>query len=363
MKIIKIIILDKKKIYINNMDNIIITAVGDISVSRDIKKFVKTCKNNNYSELFKYVKKYLEKSDLSLGNLETMISNNGSRLYHRGGPAFRADVESIDALINSGINTFNISNNHSNDFGTEAIKDTINILDKNNLNVIGKNNTPYKIFNIKNCKIGVIGLSLPFNRLKDNKSVYVYDYNNTLKLIRKIKEDVDILICSVHWGTEYKFKNNKIQKEIGKKLIKEGVDIILGHHPHVIQNKEIIKINNRKGYIFYSLGNFLFDSHYKRSGVRNTLILKIIIDKNKKIKFKYLPCTIYPKKGFIPIPDNKKFTKKYPVSNTVKADLLYEDVHKYLNNCKQKGGKNNNYNKNLIYCIFFILIILFCFKI
>lgn len=338
------------------MNDIIITAVGDISVSRDIKKFVKTCKNNNYSELFKHVKKYIEDSDISLGNLETMISNNGKRLYRKGGPVFRADPKSIDALINSGINTFNISNNHSNDFGSKAIEDTINILDKNKFNIVGKNNIPYKIFDVKNSKIGIIGLSLPFNRLVKCKNVYVYDYDNTLKLIKEIKEKVDILICSVHWGTEYKFENNKIQKEIGKKLIEKGVDIILGHHPHVIQNKEIVKINNRTGYIFYSLGNFLFDSHYKRSGVRNTFILKIIIDKNKKIKFRYLPCTIYPKKGFIPIPDNTNFIKKFPESNTVKADLLYEDVHKYLNNCKQEGGKTNY---NFIYWICLILIIYF----
>ena len=56
----------------------------------------------------------------------------------------------------------------------------------------------------------------------------------------------------------------------------DGVDIIIGHHPHVIQNMEKININNRYGYIFYSLGNFIFDSHYNKKGVRDTMILKII---------------------------------------------------------------------------------------
>ena len=96
------------------MDNIVITAVGDISVSRDIKTYINTCKKGNYTNLFKYVKKYLTNSDLSLGNLETMISKNGKRLYKKGGPAFRAEPSSIEALKYSGINTFNISNNHSN---------------------------------------------------------------------------------------------------------------------------------------------------------------------------------------------------------------------------------------------------------
>ena len=60
-------------------------------------------------------------------------------------------------------------------------------------------------------------------------------------------------------------------------MIKNGVDIIIGHHPHVLQNMEKITINDNYGYVFYSLGNFVFDSHYKKKGVRDTMILKIII--------------------------------------------------------------------------------------
>ena len=106
--------------------------------------------------------------------------------------------------------------------------------------------------------------------------MYVYN-SKTPELISKLKEQCNLLIVTIHWGTEYKLSNNSYQKEIGHILVKSGADIILGHHPHVMQNMERVKLKKRTGFIFYSLGNFVFDSHYKKSGVRNTFIVKIIV--------------------------------------------------------------------------------------
>jgi len=340
------------------MNDIIITAVGDINLSRDIKKYIKKCKKSNYMDIFKYVKKYIGDSDISIGNLESVISdnNNNKKLYNSGGPSFRAENKSIEALNYSGLNTINISNNHSNDFGSIAINDTINILKKNNFNIIGEKKQPYKIFNIDNCKIIVLGLSKLFERLKKNDDIYIYN-DSTKYLIQKLKNMCDVLIVTIHWGTEYKFINNKSQKNIGKIMIKNGADIILGHHPHVIQNMEKININNRTGYIFYSLGNFIFDSHYKKNGVRDTMILKIIINKNtKKLSFQYLPCIIYPQLGFIPKPTTNNFMNKFPAKNTKIADNLFNKVLKYLD-CSNilKGG--HNYNINFLQLFYYSIII------
>ena len=121
------------------MDNIVITAVGDINLSRDIKDYIKKCKNDEYNNIFKYVKKYISDSDISIGNLESIISDNtNNKLYNSGGPSFRAENKSIETLKYSGLNTINISNNHSNDYGLIGINDTINILEKNNFNIVGK---------------------------------------------------------------------------------------------------------------------------------------------------------------------------------------------------------------------------------
>jgi poly-gamma-glutamate synthesis protein (capsule biosynthesis protein) len=341
------------------MNNIVITAVGDINLSRDIKDYIKKCKNDEYKNIFKYVKKYISNSDISIGNLESIISDNtNNKLYNSGGPSFRAENKSIEALKYSGLNTINISNNHSNDYGSIGINDTINILEKNNFNIIGKKKEPYKIYNIDNCKIIVIGLSHSFERLKNNNNVYVYN-NSTKYLLQNLKKMCDLLIVTIHWGTEYKFKNNNKQKKIAKIMIKNGVDIIIGHHPHVIQNMEKININNRYGYIFYSLGNFIFDSHYNKKGIRDTMILKIIIDKNtKKYNFEYLPCIIYPHLGFIPKPTINNFINKYPKKNTIEADNLFNEVFKYLECKKIFNGGNNKYSIKL-FCYFIIIFFIY----
>lgn len=345
-------------------NDIIITAVGDIQLSRDIKTYIEKCEKNNYSNIFKYVKKYISDSDISLGNLESVISNTKNKTLFKKGPSFRASTHSIEALNNSGLNTINISNNHSNDYGDIAIKDTIDILYKNNYNILGLKNKPYKLYTINNLKIIIFGLSKPFYKLKNNKNVYVYnEYTN--KLIKNLKKSCDILIITIHWGNEYVFNNNDRQKKIAEKMIENGADIIIGHHPHVIQNMEKINIKNKSGYVFYSLGNFVFDSHYNKSGVRNSMILKIKINKDtKKYTFEYLPCTIYPKLGFIPKPNIKKFVKQFPNKNTKKANNLFKNVFTYLDNC-MKGGefiyKNNNlYKLPFIIHITLLLFLIYC---
>ena len=119
---------------------------------------------------------------------------------------------------------------------------------------------------------------------------------------------------------------------------------------------EKININNNSGYVFYSIGNFLFDSHKKKKGVRNTFILKIIIDNNRNINFKYLPCVIHPKKGFIPINTVDEYVIEFPKQSTKKA----EDLYKYINNTKkiicENFSKKKNYQNKIIFLIFVILI-------
>jgi len=140
--------------------------------------------------------------------------------------------------------------------------------------------------------------------------------------------------------------------------------------------------NNHFGYVFYSLGNFVFDSHVKNRGVRDSFILKIIIDtkilkdiinkkKNKHIKkhfikFEYLPCVIYPNKGFSPIPSQTSYQTMYPKLYTKKGKYL----KKYIKcaktaSCKEnfKNNNNTNYNYNILsnnYVNYELFLILLC---
>lgn len=367
-------------------ENIEIIAVGDITYSRDIEKYIE--KNNlNYLYPLSNVKKYFINSDITLANLETPITKY-PLLYKSNKFSFKSKLDSIKGISDSGINVINIANNHTIDCGDNGLNDTIENLTKNKISIIGHKNSSYIIKTINNKKIGIIGMCTNLNKITEyklkkgninkawQKLNIIYNNkldNNIISLIKNIKKKVDILIVSIHWGVEYKQKNNK-QKQLGLELINLGVNLILGHHPHVIQEMEYIKTNNNSGYIFYSLGNFLFDSHVKNKGVRNTFILKINIDKNNKMQFSYLPCIIYPNIGYIPIPEYKEFQSTYPKISTEKADKLYKytkcsrtvscnNIEHFtsLNNFK----KENRNNVNIFFLIFFfiLLIILIYIKI
>jgi len=328
-------------------DNINITCVGDILLGRSIESYIETNNNNDYSNIFRYVKKYIEESDISMGNLECLISDKkDNRLFFRGGPSFIAKPKSIEALTNSGLNTINITNNHSNDYGDEALQDTIDILENNKFKILGKKTTPYKKFTIDNIEIIILGVSRNWTRIKNSEKVYTYN-NETLDLIEKLKKECDILIVSIHWGTEYVFNNNSNQEEWATQMIESGCDIIIGHHPHVIQNMEKIKVKDRTGYVFYSLGNFILDDPHDFKGVRDSMILKIIINKaTKKMSFKYLPCVIYPSLGFIPKPLNKSFNDKYPSFYTKEGQDLDSELIKYFNDTNEpKGYRSRLFNK------------------
>ena len=88
-------------------------------------------------------------------------------------------------------------------------------------------------------------------------------------------EVADIIIVSMHWGEEYQLRSNKKQQEIGRALVEAGTDIIIGHHPHVIQEIERYK----NGWIAYSLGNFIFDQNFSKETMEGLMLKAIIQDK------------------------------------------------------------------------------------
>ena len=249
-------------------NNIKILAVGDVSFTRDIAKYINKRKNGDYKYPLSYVKNFLLDSDISIANLETTITNRNESINSNSDLLFKSSPKSVKGLADSGINLVNLANNHSNDFKSIGLHDTIKNLKKSKINIIGIKGHLYYIKKFNNYKIGFIGISRKFQRLNNSKVNVLLNKEIIIKQIKDLKEKVDIVILSIHWGSEYKFERSKSQYELAKLFIKNGVDIILGHHPHVLQNMNIINVKSgnstRKGYVFYSLGNFLFDSHVKK---------------------------------------------------------------------------------------------------
>jgi len=232
--------------------------VGDVMMTRYVEKRIKKL-NKEYIYPFEKILNYLKTFDYVIANLEGPISDKGVKVGSKY--SFRMKPEVAEALSKANINIVNLANNHIFDYGKVAFEDTLKNLEKNNIKYFGNSYEPL-IIEKEGVKIGFLGFSdfLKHLEVKEGKIGIAIVNSNLSEIIKKAKEKVDILIVSFHWGEEYKKIANERQRKIAKIAIDSGADLVIGHHPHIIQNIEKYKDK----FIFYSLGNFIFDQNFSK---------------------------------------------------------------------------------------------------
>jgi gamma-polyglutamate biosynthesis protein CapA len=225
-------------------------------------------------------------SDIVFCNLESpLISNAGIKKQpFAGNPAV---VQLMKIL---GINVVSVANNHLADHGPESISQTINLLDENAILTTGlKQNEISKIAWVE--RKGKKFAFAAFNSVEDHPEDMLIAplgwelLSNTLKEIKK--QSPDYTIFSFHWGNEYVNFPSPSQVSLAHELINNGVNVIVGHHPHVVQPIEIYN----GGIIIYSLGNFLFDSFWSEN-VRNGMQVDLVFNEGKTIVYTVKPFRI-----------------------------------------------------------------------
>lgn len=253
-----------------NSTKITISAIGDIMAHIELQQYA-FLQNNNYLHLFEPTSKIFLNDDLTIGNLETPICDE---LPISGFPQFNAKSLLLDAIKTSGIEVLSIANNHTLDHGIYAIKTTVDEIKKREIIYAGAGYTkddaikPF-IFQVKGIVIAffsatwVTNISQKINNYND-PYVYIVPMNNKDVLndfcekIKKIKSKVDLLIVSYHAAVEYTSIPVAEKEKTLKLFAESGADIILGHHPHVLQKVEYYYTkDNRKTLIAFSLGNFI----------------------------------------------------------------------------------------------------------
>lgn len=263
-------------------EEIVLCAVGDILLDRGVKAQI----NGDYDYPYRKVKNVLERADITFGNLECPITTGGTPALKRSILLFKAEPENAEAIKGTGFDILNLANNHTMDYSTEGITNTMNILKDLNIDFIGAGHNyeeARKPFYIKkkSCKIGFLGYSVfppeGYISFSDRPDVAKVDIEMLENEIKSAKKSCDFLIVSFHWGKEYEFYAGKMQKNLAHTVIDSGGDLVLGHHPHVLQGVERYKDR----LIFYSLGNFIFDRQIQ-NGTDETIIAKLII-KDKKL--------------------------------------------------------------------------------
>ncbi|KAA0546832.1 CapA family protein [Bacillus sp. BGMRC 2118] len=270
-----------------------ITAVGDILIHSLVYNSAKTTAGYDFKPMFSDVKPMLEAADITVANQETMIGGHeiGLSTY----PSFNSPFEVGDALKDAGVDIVTIANNHTIDRGEKAIQNALNHYNKIGMPYTGAYSSPEDQTVIRTLKkngitfsflaytYGTNGIPVP----KDKPYlVNLIDLNNIERDIKLAKQESDVVVVSLHFGNEYQRMPNDEQRNIAKTVINQGADIILGHHPHVLQPMEWIEAEDgHKGFVIYSLGNFLSSqkSIYREIGGILTLTVNKEIQDGKTI--------------------------------------------------------------------------------
>lgn len=312
-----IVIQEKNK---ERDSSLLITAVGDIMVhesqwiSQKTSEDVFDFKNN-----FVHVSPFLQASDLSFANFESTI--------HQGRPfssfpVFNSPPEILDAMKEAGITHVSTANNHSMDTGYEGILGTLRAAEDHGLIPLGTYESKVKkgfhIETVKGMKLGIASYATGYFSgdivtVNSIRSDGLEDHINFIHMtdpeeaFRRIREDlilmkeasVDAVILLLHWGTEYDATPSSYQKTLAKLLIEEGVHLIIGAHPHLLQEMELIKSSkgDHEGLVLYSLGNFLSNQREEILGIKGTEdggIARILMEKDASGKVIIKEGTLLP---------------------------------------------------------------------
>ncbi len=256
--------------------------VGDIMLSRKIGEIMEAKKDWNYP--FALLGNTIKSADIAFANFENPISDRG--ILSGSKYSFRANPAAVQGLANTGFDVVSVANNHIWDYGRDAVVDTMHILKSAGISYVGAGedfstaHTPV-IKNINGVKIAYLGytnlVSLSVTTESSRPEINFIDMVQIRKDIALAKQQADVVIVSYHWGEEYNTTHTVFQEEIGHQTIDAGANLVIGHHPHVVE--EVEKYHG--GYIAYSLGNFVFDQNFSTDTSHGGLLEVTII--NKKI--------------------------------------------------------------------------------
>jgi len=257
-----------------------LSAVGDIMLDRFVGQIVA-----EESPLYPFedgdVRRILVEADLAFGNLECPVSARGAR--EDKGFEFRASPVVIEGLSYAGFDVLSLANNHTGDYGDVALVDTMAALCGVDIYPVGAGDdldeaNALLTMPVKGLRVGF----LAFNAI--GPSWFAADESSpgsawldeeAVSRVGEAAARTDLLFVSCHWGTEYSVYPTSFQRRMARELIDAGADLVIGHHPHVLQAVQYFDA----GFVAYSLGNFVFDQFFSDE-VRQGAILHCLADRS-----------------------------------------------------------------------------------
>ena len=288
-----------------------LAAIGDVMChnTQYMDAYNSSTDSYDFSYVFEDIQTYIQSADISIGSLETTFA--GKDRGYSNYPTFNSPEQLAYDLSEMGLDVLSTAGNHALDKGFSGLSDTLDVLDDANISHSGtyrsqEDRDSVLIKDVKGVKVAILSYTYGTNGIPVPS-----DKEFCVNLIDKdlIKQDIenaksqnaDVIISCMHWGIEYQTTPNDEQEDLADFLFENGVDIILGNHPHVLQPMEKRSVTLADGtaedcFVVYALGNFICDQNSENT--RNSIILNLDITKNPdgKIsidKVDYVPIYMY----------------------------------------------------------------------
>jgi hypothetical protein len=257
-------------------------AVGDVMLGRGVA---------DESQPFAAVAPWLRSADLTLGNLECVIAQGGSP---RPGPyRLRAHLSVTAALRDAGFDVLGLANNHALDFGPEGQVETVAWLREAGMATVGAGPDSEAAARPLIREVDGVRLALlAFNAVldpEDGPEHAGWDRTRATAAIAVVRPRADAVVVSVHWGYEYDLRPDPAQRDAAQALLDAGADLVIGHHPHVVQDTQV----SGSQFVAYSLGNFVFDQ--QQGETQRGLALRAFFDEQGLRAVQALPVWAGPR--------------------------------------------------------------------
>lgn len=273
--------------------SITVSMVGDCTLGTDVNFDQSTSfdafyqMKNDPGYFFQNVKDIFTADDLTVANMEGTLTTSNDRQQKTF--AFKGDPSYTEILTQGGVEATNLANNHSHDYGDQSYEDTIQYLEAAGITTFGYDRTA--VMDVKGIKVGLIGIY----ELKDGLG----RQQQVIDTIQAVKDQgAQVIIVSFHWGTEKSNIPDDIQKTLAHLAIDQGADLVVGHHPHVLQGIEKYQGKN----IVYSLGNFCFGGN-KNPSDKDTMIFQqtFTVENGELVEdnvTNIIPCSLSSESGY-----------------------------------------------------------------
>jgi poly-gamma-glutamate capsule biosynthesis protein CapA/YwtB (metallophosphatase superfamily) len=261
-------------------DEIELVATGDIMLARTVEE-----RMNQYGSLYPFQAVYplLQAADIAVGNLETPFTVHGRPADKQF--IFRAHPEHIPILQTVGFDVLSLANNHILDFPPDSLDDTLAALEELGIATVGAGrgeaaaHTP-TVLEVKGIRVAFLAFAAPRWRnspeVPTATDVAWAEPEPVRKAVAQAREEADLVIVLLHTGTEYEAQANQEQRAVAHAAVEAGANLVIGHHPHVLQDVEVY----RGVPIVYSLGNFVFDMDVIEQ-TRDTAILRAVLAQDR----------------------------------------------------------------------------------